>query len=85
MIQTSVVQGKLWLFPDSSPQGVEASKHVEPAIVPGLDLVCMVLCLAIPFVRYVHLEAAEGRSAAICCLFTSAAPLFPFSVRVLFT
>eukprot|EP00752_Nemacystus_decipiens_P001793 g1732.t1 len=38
VIPTKVVEGKLWLFPDSSPQGVEASKHVEPALVPGLDL-----------------------------------------------
>lgn len=61
VIPTKIVQGKLWLFPDSSPQGVEASKHVEPALVPGLDLVCIVYLYGGILFRL--LEIAQARSA----------------------
>lgn len=37
VIPSRVVQGKLWLWPDSSPAGVEASEHVSPVVVPDLD------------------------------------------------
>lgn len=39
VIPTRIVQGKLWLWPDSSPEGVEESSKVEPAVVPNLDVV----------------------------------------------
>lgn len=32
-----MVQGKLWLWPDSSPEGVAASERVSPAVVDDLD------------------------------------------------
>ncbi|CAM9927265.1 unnamed protein product [Scytosiphon promiscuus] len=38
VIPTRIVQGKLWLWPDSSPEGVEASNTVAPAVVSDLDL-----------------------------------------------
>lgn len=39
VIPTRVVQGKLWLWPDSSPEGVEESNKVAPVVVPDLDVV----------------------------------------------
>lgn len=32
-----MVQGKLWLWPDASPDGVEASETVSPAVLPDMD------------------------------------------------
>lgn len=37
VLPLKVAQGKLWLWPDSSPEGVKASETVSPAIVPDLD------------------------------------------------
>lgn len=37
VIPARVVQGKLWLWPDSSPEGVAASERVSPAVVDDLD------------------------------------------------
>lgn len=36
MIPTKVVQGKLWLWPDSSPEGVAASELISPAVVSDM-------------------------------------------------
>ncbi|CAM9819899.1 unnamed protein product, partial [Ectocarpus sp. 4 AP-2014] len=38
VLPTKVVQGKLWVWPDSSPEGVKASESVAPVVVPNLDL-----------------------------------------------
>ncbi|CAB1112705.1 unnamed protein product [Ectocarpus sp. CCAP 1310/34] len=38
VLPTQVVQGKLWVWPDSSPEGVKASESVAPVVVPNLDL-----------------------------------------------
>eukprot|EP00903_Cladosiphon_okamuranus_P006404 g6269.t1 len=38
VIPTKIVEEKLWLWPDSSPEGVKESELVEPITVPGLDL-----------------------------------------------
>lgn len=37
VVPTKVVQGKLWLWPDVSPEGVAASELKSPAVVPELD------------------------------------------------
>lgn len=37
MIPTKIVQEKVWLWPDSSPEGVAASELVAPAVVEDLD------------------------------------------------
>lgn len=37
VIPTKEVQGKLWLWPDASPDGVKASETVLPVIVPEFD------------------------------------------------
>ncbi|CAM9572230.1 unnamed protein product, partial [Laminaria digitata] len=37
VIPARVVQGKLWLWPDSSLEGVEASERVSPAVIDELD------------------------------------------------
>lgn len=67
MIPTKIVQGKLWLFPDSSPQGVEASKHVEPALVPGLDLVGLSLLRSLKLDRSrLRLTVPAQHRRAIC-------------------
>eukprot|EP00752_Nemacystus_decipiens_P014318 g12737.t1 len=38
VIPTKIVEDKLWLWPDSSPEGVRESERVQPVTVPGLDL-----------------------------------------------
>ncbi|CAN0270626.1 unnamed protein product, partial [Hapterophycus canaliculatus] len=39
VIPSRVLEGKLWLWPDSSPEGVEASNKVAPEVVSDLDVV----------------------------------------------
>ena len=37
MIPTKIVQEKVWLWPDSSPEGVAASEHAAPAVIEDMD------------------------------------------------
>lgn len=32
-----MVQGKLWVWPDATPEGVKASERVLPVVIPELD------------------------------------------------
>ncbi|CAM9792370.1 unnamed protein product, partial [Hapterophycus canaliculatus] len=38
VIPTKIVEGKLWLWPDSSPEGVKESEVVQAVTVPDLDV-----------------------------------------------
>ncbi|CAN0062049.1 unnamed protein product, partial [Laminaria digitata] len=37
VIPTTVVQGKLWLWPDTTLEGLEESERVSPVVVPDMD------------------------------------------------
>lgn len=37
VIPTKIVQEKLWLWPDSSPEGFAASELTSPVVLPDMD------------------------------------------------